>query len=359
MSSIIGDLIDSIMSRLSSSSKQKPETIDRDTLRQSVEDSLGVHQCLVEVLTSVDSKRLKEWMQTRVDQALRTDNSVSKDAYYTYLRSLDSRLKKIETDVPFSSLVEANKIYVSFLTDVLKNFDTLVEKQTLTIYDFKLSLAGLCGYLDKSKLICDFSSYLFAYLVRTGGGISRDIPKYRGVYLMDRAEFAAKIISETVSEKNELKFIGNVKNARSKFSDLEFSQNGAFTSDKAKFIESQGDKNLFDPFTTAALIAGAQAIGKFVITAKGAAIIGTTLAILSKGFIVRNYNRALMWNHNRKQETREWLQQHVGLLRLQLAELDPSSPEFAKLESIIKAYDDDIADYDRDIAEFEAEVLNS
>ena len=40
---------------------------------------------------------------------------------------------------------------------------------------------------------------------------------------------------------------------------------------------------------------------------------------------------------------------------MDMADTDPTSPEYQKLVAVIKAYDEKIADYDRKIIEFEQE----
>ena len=59
--------------------------------------------------------------------------------------------------------------------------------------------------------------------------------------------------------------------------------------------------------------------------------------------------------NNRDKEIKEWLENHVALLRLDLEDPNKNSAEKAKLIKIIKAYDEKIAEYDERIRKFEEE----
>lgn len=52
---------------------------------------------------------------------------------------------------------------------------------------------------------------------------------------------------------------------------------------------------------------------------------------------------------------RAWMQQHVAMLRMDLEQMDPTSPEYIRLQKVIESYDAEITDYDKKIAKYEEE----
>ncbi len=340
--SVFGDVIDSVMNKFRAlSNDPKTKSIDRDDLRDLLEDNLAVHKCILEVLTVIKGPQLKDWMQNKVDQAMREDTSTGKDSYTRYIRSLTGKAKSLEMNAPFGSLIQAHKNYIDLLNDVLKNLDTIVDKETITIYNARISLLALLTILKKSDVLSNFSEYLFSYLVRVSCRTQMEIPKYRFKYLEDHADEAAQLVSDLIDRKNDFDVVNQIEQSRRKFADFEFSQNGQFTKDKADFIK--GQKNLITLATISAVGVGIAA----AISLLGTVFGGNVVAFISDWKLSR---------HEKRKEMLEWMRTHVAVLRMNLNDLDASSPEYAKLESIIKAYDDKIAEYDEIIAKFESEV---
>ena len=64
------------------------------------------------------------------------------------------------------------------------------------------------------------------------------------------------------------------------------------------------------------------------------------------------------WKHTqylKNKDFKEWLENHSALLRLEVTNIDPNSPEYHRLLKIVDAYDQKIVEYDRKIASYEKE----
>lgn len=87
-----------------------------------------------------------------------------------------------------------------------------------------------------------------------------------------------------------------------------------------------------------------------------------SLTIGTKSFIINIFRwigeQWVMHKHLqylRQTKEKEWMEAHVALLKMDLANADPNSEEYRKLVGIIDNYNDQLAELDQKIAAYEQE----
>ena len=65
------------------------------------------------------------------------------------------------------------------------------------------------------------------------------------------------------------------------------------------------------------------------------------------------YDDYVLNNHRRDVEMKEWLENHISLMRMDLDGMERSSPEYKKTLDIIESYESKLSDLQKDIDEFE------
>lgn len=201
----------------------------------------------------------------------------------------------------------------------------------IEIYNSRLSTISLLGIIADSDNLINFTTYLYTFLVRCSVGDEESIPRYRTQFLMDNYSSVANIVNQMCNHKGRYDFLKNVNRLKQKGMDLVLSKDGEFgfnTQTEAGFI---GEGLLVTIGSALSKLNIFDAIGKWIDDYKFA-------------------------KYSRNKEIREWLRTHVSLLKMSLANAEPSSREYTKLFNIIRAYDTMIAEYDEKIADYEYEA---
>lgn len=307
----------------------KFRALDKSDIALLIKNSIETHRNVAYVLGMMSDKEMSDWLRESVIPGLKVITDDARNVYPNYIKSLHGKAVQEERKRPMGSLLEANKSFIKILEEINKNLDALIQDKAITMWNVRMSHLAIMGILKQSDQVANFSSYLFTFLSKVASKLSNDIPKYRSAYLRDNLNAVSKSVCDLLDKKGVYTFMKDVTNLRREQQDVVLGASGNLT----------GWKN----FTN---------ISRFSISFIDALMSAlSALNIFSHGLDMWESYKLSKYEKNK--ETKEWLEAHVALLRMDLANMDKSSPEYTKMLNIIQAYDDKIADYDQKIQAFE------
>lgn len=308
----------------------KLRSIRKDDLQKLLRDNIEGHQKMEYILSIHSDKDMKNWMMDTVKPALKNNQSKAKGIYEEYIKQLRGKASGEERTRPMGSLLKANASFGKLLEEISKKIDKLFEQDSIDVFNVRMSHLAILGIIRQSDMVLNFTMYLYSFMVRAASRSTVSIPKYREVYLIDKCDRVSSIVSQLLDKKGPYNFLQEVETIRRKNADVVLGATGSFNFEGFAIISN---------YTTSFLDNLASALSCLNIF--GAALDAWDDYKLSK--------------YERNKETKEWLENHVALLRMDMEDMDKTSPEYNKILSIIKAYDDKIADYDKAIIAFEQE----
>ena len=236
----------------------------------------------------------------------------------------------MERNRPLASLRDANNAYAKLLGEISAKIDTVLENDKVDIYNVRLSQLAVLGLIRQSDCVVNFSLYLYTYLVRMASHSAASLPKYREVYLLDNCPKVVKYVSDILDKKGNYYFMRDMNDIRAHQRDMIVGATGKF--DFFHFTTTQGFSISFLDNIASAL---------------------SCLNIF--GAAMDAWDDYQQDKYEKNKEIKEWLENHNALLRMDLMNMDKTSPEYQKTVEIIKAYDAKIAEYDQMIQAFEKE----
>ena len=306
------------------------KSLHKEDVIDLIKTNISIHNNIVNALEVRSDKDMNNWMNTVVKPALSRSSERSKDIYFEYVKGLNGKARSCEDHRAFDSIAAANKKFIKILTEINKNIDELFENKKVDIYDTRMSQVAILGIIKHSDIVANFSLYLYSFIVRVADGSTNSIPRYRDVFMAENVAKVAMITNKVVAHKGEYEFLNNVRKLKAKGADLILGANGSFSF--PDFV----NRGFYTPDILDTLLSALSCLNIF------SAI----------GNLIVDYK---IDRNNRDKEIKEWLENHVALLRLDLEDPNKNSAEKAKLIKIIKAYDEKIAEYDERIRKFEEE----
>lgn len=309
--------------------KAQMQSLRKDDVITILKQNIEMHKANAETLNVLSTQEMNSWM-LKVTQALNATTSKSRDVYDRYNKGLSSSASALERKCFLSSLKVINKDIIPVLNGILNNIDSFIENDKVELYETKMSQLAILGICRDSTCIATFTQYLYTYLIRVTSNTYDDIPRYREEYMLDNVDKVSKIVSNFCDRKGYYNFNQDMTKIKRQNADLILGANGKFSFNQ--YIGSVRN------FYTADILDS----------------ILSALSCLNLYDHVMNFiDDYKLERDNRNKETKEWLETHVAVLRMELEEKDKSSKEYAKLENIIKAYDAKITEYDEAIQAFE------
>lgn len=309
--------------------KAQMQSLRKDDVITILKQNIEMHKANAETLNVLSTQEMNSWM-LKVTQALNSTTSKSRDVYDRYNKGLSSSASALERKCFLSSLKVINKDIIPVLNAILNNIDSFIENDKVELYETKMSQLAILGICRDSTCIATFTQYLYTYLIRVTSNTYDDIPRYREEYMLDNVDKVSKIVSNFCDRKGYYNFNQDMTKIKRQNADLILGANGKFSFNQ--YIGSVRN------FYTADILDS----------------ILSALSCLNLYDHVMNFiDDYKLERDNRNKETKEWLETHVAVLRMELEEKDKSSKEYAKLENIIKAYDAKITEYDEAIQAFE------
>lgn len=327
----IVDVFQALGSALINHTKDKAQmqSLRKDDVITILKQNIEMHKANAETLAVMSAQEMNSWM-LKVTQALNDTPGKSRDVYDRYNKGLSSSASALERKCFLSSLKVINADIIPVLNEILKNIDSFMENDKVELYETKMSQLAILGICRDSTRIATFTQYLYTYLIRVTSDTYDDIPRYREEYMLDNVDRVSKIVSNFCDHKGYYNFNKDMTKIRRQNADLILGANGKFS-----FNQYLGSVRNF-------------------YTADILDSIMSALSCLNLYDHVMNFiDDYKLERNSRNKETKEWLETHVAVLRMELAEKDKSSKEYAKLENIIKAYDAKITEYDEAIQTFE------
>lgn len=310
--------------------KIKIRSIDKVELQQLLRDNIEGHRSIEKIMSNFSDKEMTDWFRNLMDRAGKTNNNLCKNVYTNYLKEIRGKATGLERKRPLGSLLEANQSFGKILEEISKKIDYLIENDSVTLFNVRMSFLAILGILRTSDRVLSFSIYLYSYLTRIESRSTASIPKYRDQFLIDNVHSVATSVSLILEKKGPYNFLQDVETIRKKNADLVLGATGNFD-----FLGSIVNSN-YTPSFLDNLLSALSCLNIF-----GAALDAWDDYRLAK--------------YERNKEMKEWLETHVSLLRMDMSGMDKTSVEYMKLVDIIKAYDEKIAEYDKDISDFEKE----
>lgn len=309
--------------------KAQMQSLRKDDVITILKQNIEMHKANADTLNVLSTQEMNSWM-LKVTQALNSTTSKSRDVYDRYNKGLSSSASALERKCFLSSLKVINKDIIPVLNGILNNIDSFIENDKVELYETKMSQLAILGICRDSTCIATFTQYLYTYLIRVTSNMYDDIPRYREEYMLDNVDKVSKIVSNFCDRKGYYNFNQDMTKIKRQNADLILGANGKFSFNQ--YIGSVRN------FYTADILDS----------------ILSALSCLNLYDHVMNFiDDYKLERDNRNKETKEWLETHVAVLRMELEEKDKSSKEYAKLENIIKAYDAKITEYDEAIQAFE------
>ena len=326
------DIIKHLSGKLTTfiSNKIRIHSVRKADLQQLLQTNISGHLSVEKVLSNFSNKDMNDWFNNAVKLSLKQNNRTCKDVYNNYLKKIHGKAQGLERSRVLSSLCEANAAYAKVLDAISKKIDMLIETDSVTIFDMRLSFVAILGILRGSDLVLTFSSFLYSFLVRVNARAAASIPKYRDQFLITNCDKVASLVSLILDKKGPFTFLQDVDNMRKRNADLVLGATGQFK---------------FGDFMVASNYSGTFIDNIFTAL--------SCLNIFSAALDAWDDYR--MDKYKKNQAIKEWLEGHVSLLRMDLSQMDKTSPEYMKLLNIVEAYDQEIADYDKAITDFEKE----
>lgn len=309
--------------------KAQMQSLRKDDVVTILKQNIEMHNNNYDVLDVMETSEMNNWM-LKVTEALNHTEGKSRDVYDRYCKGLSSGANALERKRFLGSLKFINRNIVPVLNEILKNIDNFMENDTVELYETRMSQLALLGICRDSTRIATFTQYLYTYLIRVTDDSYADIPRYREEYMLDNVDKVSKIVSNFIDRRGYYNFNQDMMKIKRQNADLILGANGKFSFNQ--YIGSVRN------FYTADLLD----------------CIMSALSSLNLYDHVMNFiDDYKLERNSRNKETKEWLETHVAILRMELAEKDKSSKEYTRLENIIKAYDAKITEYDEAIQAFE------
>ena len=327
MAAEIIDLIEDALDGIKKANdKNIKNVIKKDDLRDLLSTTLASVQTSVDILSG--EKELWNRTATFCMNYLSKSPSPARDVVKNYLKQLKGKASLAESKGFLLSLLQADMLQLELLNEANNKFNTLIQDDSITLYNTRVSIYLFIYYLQQAELLSNFTNYLVTFIVQAIRHHENDIPKYRIVYLTDHVEAVAGIVSDILNNSNKYNIVESIKTLRNRFEDIELNSE---TNMRRFDIDVLSMSNL--------LVGGIKALFKWV-----------PKLIYDPLIAFDDYKRH---KYEKQKEEKAWLEQHVAMLKMELDGVDKTSPEYIKTSKIIEAYDSKISDYDKKINEFE------
>lgn len=230
---------------------------------------------------------------------------------------------------PFSAHANTSRFFMKLLQEINKNLDELFPTESITLFECKISNVMLLGILREIDIFCRCATVHWTHFIdacTTGETIPLG---YQAEYFVKNFDKYAEIINDVHEKEHNYSFMKDVGDLKQKNADM------------VLYANQQSFLNFLNP----------NSLGKNAMQYVKYGIFG---------FGIFTWIMSLWddWRHIqylRNKDFKEWMENRVALLRMELANTNPNSPEYIRLVNIIKSYDAKIADYDRKLANYEKE----
>jgi len=248
---------------------------------------------------------------------------------FSFKNQLSGKASAIEKSKPFGAQEATTAFFIKILTEVNKNLDDLFPKESVTLFECKLSNVMVLGILREIDIFCKCTTTHWTHTIDACTGSSLVPLGYQAEYFANHFDKYIDIINDVHDKEHNYSFMKDVGDIQQKNSDM------------VLYANQQSFLNFLNPSNLSKTAMQHVKYGIF-----GFGIFTWVLSLWDD------------WKHIqylRNKDFKEWMENRAALLRLELMNTNPNSPEYLRLVNIIKSYDAKIAEYDRKLANYEKE----
>lgn len=269
---------------------------------------------------------LKKYLQIRFNQSDKNNVGYIVPAL---LRQYKGKALVAERKSFFGATIDTARIFLRLNEELQRNLGSFTKEAGVILYETKLSTVMLLGILREIDFFINYCSYLWGHVTDS---ISRSkfVPiGYQAKYLKDGLEKYITIVNDVCNKESTYSFIRSINEIKKKHADLLLYANG------------QSFLDFLDP----------SAYGSTEQRQLQNGIIGFNIV----AYIVERIDEYKHCVYMKNKLYKEWLENKIALMRYDLMNVSPDSPEYQKILKRIEAYDAEIAKYDKKLREYEEE----
>jgi hypothetical protein len=306
---------------------KSPEGVNKNDILNLVDNNLVLLNTVVTTFDTNNSEVIK-YIQNTLMPANNTnkDNTEQRKLYGEYFKALAPAGRRLETQLILSSIRAAAAIAITDHEKIRDNFTTLFNQGTdvseVQLNQMKLSHAAIFGYINLSALMCDWFCFFYTSIIGRSADALR-VPPYREKVIQDNGKTVASFVSDIVGRGPTKGLLDVIASIRSK-GDVALYSDAATLDTYANINDYPGAMKLFGSFN-----------------------IGLPFLFIRDLFVKRAHDQ-----YKRNVAMREWMITKTAILQMDLANVDPNSPEYQRLLAVLSKYSDEIARLDAAIDKY-------
>lgn len=302
--------------------------ITKDAVEQMFDVSLNVHKQINGCFSQMDGA-FNKTLRDRMENLKSNKECTSIQCYYKLVNSLSPKLKRMEETKLFSSFIEINNKFIKCLEDLMKNFDTYIDIETLALPKAKLSHYLIMGLSEKSDVVCQFFQFLLSGIIYDIVLSLKDAPKYRTVFL-------EKSFKDVATYMDDIDKIGsNSQPIKTMVDNLKKNNNNVVVvSNTGENLTAYLQSKNINPSTLDNTIKGSKRLRVF-------GRIGEAWETFRYYWIVR-----------RTKVNKEWMLNQISLLKDELEGMDENDPNYQRLVKAVENYSVKISQYDARVQKY-------
>lgn len=314
------------VAKLSSRTNNKPVMDKLETLRFTEEVS--------DTLTALRETLTQDAVSERLGLAIRQHGSGNQNqkflatAYHAFLNAaaVSPRAAAAERSDPMMLFYNAVSVGIEDLELIRSNYSKIFDGTSssgMTLDQMRMSNAIVLGYIESMFDMCRWGVYVLDLLFASES--NNRVPPYRVTWAIDHGGDMGKVAAEIFNRSNHTTIMTLITDLRHDGNDVYIEQDGMT-------IDQYADDADYKP----------------VHQAMASGFMRSTILMVGEALILRRKEK-----YEQLKDMREWLASRLSLIQLQMADVDPESPEYRRLEKISQSYMDMITKHDKKLAEYE------
>jgi hypothetical protein len=296
--------------------------VDRNALKEYVSTLVSEARGITQALSEVANKTMGAAIKDLISKASTSEAVKTYTMYLTALKNEPSKnASRMEEEIPFSSLAEANKRRLAVLTELELQIDELFTHNTINMFNGRLSHIVVVGIIAQSKMMFKYSKYMLSAVVSAITN-QHEVAKYRYAWMKDYNQATAEVVAKSIGSNNSYDFASIIADMQNKAIDVTLIDDfNKVTVDMVNSSQISGDAKAIISF-------GVKKLGLF--------------RWIGEVWETEKHD----WKETKRREL-EWMRAHVEILKLKLQNTPEDSPEYQRLVRIIERYEEMIAKADK------------
>jgi len=333
--------IDKITELFSRNSGKPVKSISKEEIVNILKCNINRLELLRESYKSV--KGFGAQLENRITKAKNDKSMQYVGIYYSFADRMEHTSSRTN---PMKAIIDNINSLIDVYQQLVRKINTIVDIRNINIYNAKISHSILFGFIANTENYC---SFLFAMLA----GMIFDLTKHNGTNeIAQLTKKEIKILTDSNKYGKVVSFFNSIetKNISNVIRSID-----TLATDNDHIVDANGALN-------SRINLGSLNDRKFT----GLGVAATTATVLTIGafimlgmYTITHIAELIAWYQNdvyeRNKAEAEWIKNHIAVLELELAGMDPDSEEYRKKVKIIENYQKILAKYEADIAAYEAE----